>query len=192
MKKVIVVTIFCAIALSQNMFSMRRRRRSSEAHAPIDSTLIYEAAKRGDLQEVKRLAKTPEIRHIHTKVSNDFKTPLMAAAEGGHLNVVKFLVDKGAKINKVVIPFDPKDPFTFSKQKKRSALSLAAQAGRRNVVKYLLGLRRLEITPFAVKAAATPEIEKMLIKGRSRRLKAKYPHRYEARKFRGAKQMLKD
>lgn len=58
---------------------------------------IYAAAAKGDLAMVKKyLKKDPKLLNAHGWHS---KTPLHWAAQGGHPEVVKFLVQKGADVN---------------------------------------------------------------------------------------------
>jgi len=58
---------------------------------------IHELAQKGDLEEVKAMIeKDPGLVNIRDK---DGRTPLHWASRGVHLEVVKFLVDKGADVN---------------------------------------------------------------------------------------------
>lgn len=57
---------------------------------------IHEAAKQGDLADVKRHLQMDEDANTR---DNDGWTPLMLAAYNGHLDVVKFLVATGVDIN---------------------------------------------------------------------------------------------
>jgi ankyrin repeat protein len=58
---------------------------------------IHELAQKGDLEGVKtQIEKNPELVNARDK---DGRTPLHWACRGVHLEVVKFLVDKGADVN---------------------------------------------------------------------------------------------
>lgn len=63
---------------------------------------IHEAAKRGDLEEVKALVAKGE--NVNLKDDRDL-TPLYYAAEIGHKNICEFLITKGADVNEAPAPF---------------------------------------------------------------------------------------
>ncbi|WP_425495272.1 ankyrin repeat domain-containing protein [Paenibacillus tengchongensis] len=84
---------------------------------------IRNAIKDDDIQEVKRLiGYDKEILNTMTA----FGTWLHVAAKKGHLDIVKFLLEKGIDINKKGGTFDG------------SALNLAAGEGHLEIVQYLL------------------------------------------------------
>ena len=59
---------------------------------------IHEAAKRGNLAEVRRLVELdPGV--VHAKDWSAFDLPLLCAAFRGHVAVVAYLLDQGAAIN---------------------------------------------------------------------------------------------
>ncbi len=65
--------------------------------SPTFADQIHELAQKGDLQGVKILIeKNPELANAKDK---DRRTPLHWACRGVHLEVVKFLVEKGADVN---------------------------------------------------------------------------------------------
>ena len=58
---------------------------------------IHDAARQGDLAKIKRLLeKNPGL--LEARNQNE-KTPLHFAAQGGHKEIVEFLIGKGADIN---------------------------------------------------------------------------------------------
>jgi ankyrin repeat protein len=58
---------------------------------------IWEAAKAGDVGEVERLlGQDPGVLNV---TDDGGCTPLMRACEGGHVEVVRWLLDKGAATN---------------------------------------------------------------------------------------------
>lgn len=66
-------------------------------YSPCLAEEIHDAARQGDLAKVKEmLAHTPGLLHLKTESG---KTPLHFAAEGGHLDVVDFLLSKGAEVD---------------------------------------------------------------------------------------------
>lgn len=85
---------------------------------------LHEPAARGDLAAVKKVV---EKKGNVDKRDIAGQTPLMYAAEGGSLEVVKYLVDQGADVN------------AMSGNKGRgTALIYATAANRVEIVKYLL------------------------------------------------------
>jgi ankyrin repeat protein len=82
---------------------------------------VISAAKRGVLEEVRRLVQQD---HQLLEAYCDLWTPLMAAAEGGRVEVVRYLLDEGAEINRRPVEW--------------SALEVACFQGRSEVVMLLL------------------------------------------------------
>jgi ankyrin repeat protein/L-ascorbate metabolism protein UlaG (beta-lactamase superfamily) len=63
------------------------------------STAIHDAALAGDLQKVKALlAEDPAL--LDAEKAPNRKTPLHYAAQGGHKDVVEFLLDRGAQVSR--------------------------------------------------------------------------------------------
>ncbi len=62
---------------------------------PVLSQEIFDAAKKGELAKVKALVqKNPDL--VKSK-NNEDDTPLHIAADAGHLEIARFLIQKGAK-----------------------------------------------------------------------------------------------
>lgn len=91
---------------------------------PALSEPILNAAKRGELEEVKSLLARGADINARTGYN---QTPLMLAAGKGHLDVVRLLIDSGADLNIV-------DTF----YKSFTALIAAANGGHTEIVKLLL------------------------------------------------------
>jgi uncharacterized protein len=85
---------------------------------------IWHAAAAGDLAEVKRLVRQ-EPGLLNAEYGDSGMTPLMLASEKGHLEVVRWLVDKGAALNEQQM---------FG----GTALGMASYCGHPSVVKLLL------------------------------------------------------
>ena len=64
---------------------------------------IHQAAENGDLKELRKLMKSPQNFDINSKdeMSDETgeTTALHKASGGGHLEVVKFLIEKGVLVN---------------------------------------------------------------------------------------------
>jgi ankyrin repeat protein len=90
----------------------------------IDHTPLHEAAEKCDVPAARELAGGPVDRE---RKDRHERTPLMLAAERGCIEVVRLLVDGGAKID------------NGKASNKRTALLLAAEHGHAEVVSYLLG-----------------------------------------------------
>jgi ankyrin repeat protein len=67
-----------------------------QATGALGRAIIVEGAKRGDLEEVRRLVQRG--RGLVDAVYRDM-SPLIAAARNGHVEVVRYLLDEGADIN---------------------------------------------------------------------------------------------
>ena len=95
-----------------------------------DKDQLYVSSGEGDVQKVKELlAKGVDPNHRFQHLQREFQpyeTPLIAAAENGHLEIVKLLMEAGADI-------DAQN--TYNSQ---SALFKAVLNRHRNVVDYLL------------------------------------------------------
>lgn len=64
---------------------------------PVLAEEIHDAAQQGDLAKIKELLeKSPEL--LEARSEND-KTPLHFAAQGGHIEIVELLLSKGADVN---------------------------------------------------------------------------------------------
>ncbi|XP_077482055.1 ankyrin repeat and SOCS box protein 3 [Stigmatopora argus] len=103
----------------------------------------YLAAKHGHLHAVRLLLKA---RANIDKQTNDLSCPLYAAVDDGHEDVVRFLVDKGASVNR---------PHTASRW---TCLHQAVYRGHVDIVRILMGSADLEagddyqITPLSLAA----------------------------------------
>ena len=87
---------------------------------------LYEAAKEGNAHKVETLVKEgADVNHVDPHKELEF-TPLHAAAQHGHLDIVKFLFDQGANINKA------------SSYGDWSPLQLACRNNQDHVVRWLL------------------------------------------------------
>lgn len=83
---------------------------------------IFDAIEKGDLKRVEELtAENPGV--VNERDKNDF-TPLHKAAYSGKLDVVKFLVEKGADVN-------VKDKYGVT------PLKMAQEWGRTEIIGYL-------------------------------------------------------
>jgi ankyrin repeat protein len=88
-------------------------------------TALHEAARRGDLAEVRRLLdRDPET--VDVRGGEGERTPLHRAAEGGHLAVVALLLDRGA------------DPTIRDTGDNATALHVAAERGSLAIVRLLV------------------------------------------------------
>jgi ankyrin repeat protein len=85
---------------------------------------VWDAAKAGDLAEVQRLV-GQDPRLLHAKHAFRGPTPLMFAAGAGHLEVVRWLVERG-------LALDEQDTHA------ETALYTASEEGRTPVVRLLL------------------------------------------------------
>lgn len=88
-----------------------------------DDQELLDACRFGDLEKVKTLVKQ---KHADLNVSNPGGwTPLQEAAENGHLNIVKLLIDNGAFLDQ-------------ADKEGRTALYWSSKTGEAKVVEYLL------------------------------------------------------
>jgi ankyrin repeat protein len=85
----------------------------------------FDAAERGNLNKIKKMLHNNNSL-LHSR-SHDRETAIIKASENGHLNVVKYLLKKGANVNDM-------DETSL----KQSPLILATFEGHENVVKTLL------------------------------------------------------
>lgn len=104
-----------------------RVRHAEPVGEPPEGTFMSEemsaAVEANDPNEIRRLIEAGEpITAVHESL---LRTPLLWAAEGGHTNLVRFLLDRGASIK------DRAD-------EGESPLMLAAQGGHRDTVRLLL------------------------------------------------------
>ena len=85
-----------AIAISMAAVSM-----ASRAQAPPRSQLrkLDEASFEGNAVAVKRILSQSGPSHVANVQDSQGRTPLMAAAQGGHLSVIKELISAGANVN---------------------------------------------------------------------------------------------
>ena len=123
------------------------------------SAEIHDAALKGDLAKVKELlAKDPAL--VNTKGRNE-KAPLHWAAQGGHLEVVKYLIAKGGIVNELNI-------------QKETPLVYAAEGGHLKVAEALIAKganvnlkTTLDAAPinYALWAGKTEIVKLMLKKG---------------------------
>jgi hypothetical protein len=81
---------------------MEENKRKRLEHKPsfgTGSTELHEAAKEGDLSNVKRIVDDAVTKPmIHTPDLNQW-LPIHEASRGGHLEIVELLVEKGADVN---------------------------------------------------------------------------------------------
>lgn len=90
---------------------------------PVLSQEIFDATKKGDLAKVKALVqKKPDL--VKAK-NNEDDTPLHIAADAGHLEIARFLIQKGANVNSM-------------NAARRNPVLLAGYKGHKDVVKLLL------------------------------------------------------
>ena len=92
-----------------------------------DELVLFNAADEGDLANVREIIKRNENVNLDFRNGQkDAKTPLHAAAQKGHLQVVIVLIEAGGSI-------DVEDKFGYT------PLYLASLEGHTDVVKYLIG-----------------------------------------------------
>ncbi|WP_320157506.1 ankyrin repeat domain-containing protein [Wolbachia endosymbiont (group A) of Anomoia purmunda] len=98
---------------------------------------LLEAAKSGDISEVKRLIS----EGANVNAVEDLYTPLYWAAKNGHFNIVEVLLDNGAYVDGVNYSME-RDVLTLLQKKEaeycKSSLHLAARLGKLEAVKDLL------------------------------------------------------
>jgi len=88
-----------AIALSAVLTSASLFGAQSPPPSPAAATTIHDGATRGDLQAVKAaIAADPAV--VDAEKPPNKKTALHYAAQNGHAEVVAFLLDKGADVNR--------------------------------------------------------------------------------------------
>jgi len=91
---------------------------------------------------------------LSVKVSSNVQTPLLAAAENGHLEVVKYLLENGVDIN------------GGATYRKDNALQMAAVGGHLPLVQFLLekggDKNQLNSEGKALLDIATPEAKKVI------------------------------
>lgn len=91
---------------------------------------LYVSAGNGDLTSVKKLlAKGADPNHRYLHLQREFEpyeTPIIAAAENGHLDIVKTLVEAGAEL-------EARNTYTS-----QTALYKAVEHKHRDVIEYLL------------------------------------------------------
>jgi hypothetical protein len=118
---------------------------------------LFEACKNGHQKDVEKLL--TEGADIHGQTSCGY-TPLHLAAEAGHTNVVKYLIEKGAAVN--------------SKEGTDSPLLLASMKGFKDVVELLIAAgvhvnarNSFGITPmkYATDRGHTAVVELLMAKG---------------------------
>jgi uncharacterized protein len=87
---------------------------------------VWDAAEAGDLAELASLVdEDPSLLDSSDGIGRGYQTPLMLASQGGHLEVVRWLVGRGASINQ-----QDDDGFT--------ALYFGCLEGRTSVVRLLI------------------------------------------------------
>lgn len=110
------------------------QRRSHRTAAPLTALykerLLYASAKANDADTVHRLLYVDDV--AADAGGEDGFTPLMTAAEAGHANIVRMLLDRGAAAN-------------AQNRYGQTALSLAAQNGRLGTVQRLLRARGVDV-----------------------------------------------
>ncbi|WP_353284266.1 ankyrin repeat domain-containing protein [Wolbachia endosymbiont (group A) of Lasioglossum fulvicorne] len=98
---------------------------------------MFQAAKRGDINEVKRLIS----EGADVNIVEDLHTPLYWAAKNGHFNIVEVLLDNGAYVDGVNYSME-RDVLTLLQEKEaeycKSSLHLAARLGKLEAVEGLL------------------------------------------------------
>ncbi|WP_264705088.1 ankyrin repeat domain-containing protein [Wolbachia endosymbiont (group A) of Gymnosoma rotundatum] len=108
-----------------------------ESQVPQNAALL-EAAKSGDINEVKRLIS----EGANVNAVKDLYTPLYWAAKNNHFNIVEVLLDNGAYVDGVNYSME-RDVLTLLQEKEaeycKSSLHLAARLGNLEAVKDLLG-----------------------------------------------------
>jgi len=97
----IVATIVLVLAMvtvpTALVLTARAKTEAATEHAEKRYASLYQAVKAGDLVEVKRLiAKTADLNAFDKE---DRLTPLGVAADRGHAEIVKVLLDSGAKVD---------------------------------------------------------------------------------------------
>lgn len=105
----------------------------------INKQVLLGAVIRGDIPLVKKILKKPfplEFWNEDLEIPEPyFGTPLMVAAETGNFEMVKLLVEKGAKVDAIVSRWIPGRRRIFEVS---SPLSLAIKAKNYQVISYLL------------------------------------------------------
>jgi ankyrin repeat protein/beta-lactamase regulating signal transducer with metallopeptidase domain len=94
----IIVLVLAMITVPTALvLTARAKTEAATEHAEKRYASLYEAAKAGDLAEVKRLiAKAADLNAFDKE---DGLTPLGVAANRGHTEIVKILLDSGAKVD---------------------------------------------------------------------------------------------
>jgi hypothetical protein len=89
----------------------------------VEEPRIVSDARRGDLEAVKQwVGQQSDLLNV---ADSDGETPLMAASQGGHVEIVQWLLDQGAAID-------------HQSHSGTTALSFASSKGRASVVRLLL------------------------------------------------------
>ncbi len=114
------------LARERSPFSNDRASDTSAPKGPISAN-IHEAAKNGDLDEIKRLLK--ENPALLNEQDNEGRTPLHTAAECGHLNIVRYLVDEEK------VPVNEKNGYGYGV----TPLHCAVENGHLAIVSYFVG-----------------------------------------------------
>ena len=117
------------------------RTKLEERSIPYSQRAFFEAAAEGDLETVRLFIEAGMDVNVQT-IDEDFDTALMHSAGGGHLKVVRYLVDQGADIYRTnarcagsfVMEITVKDPLC----NRQDALMWAAHNGRIKVVEYFI------------------------------------------------------
>jgi len=96
---VAAVVLLLALLTVPTALVLTARAQSEAITEPEEkpSKSLHEAAESGDLAEVKRLI--AQGADVNASDGDEVRTPLLAAADGGHAEVVKLLLKNGAKVD---------------------------------------------------------------------------------------------